>query len=313
MREDWRVHSPSSLEFKRRFARLKKFITPIVERYGVLNISLVSGGMAYYVMLALAPMAIAIGAIAGLFVDPARVTLAWEALTADRSESLQVFDPAVTALADLATKSSTGAVTLASISSLVLAIYVAQKVVYGVRNVEDQIFQRPKAKQGLVVRGWSALVALIAILVIVGLLLILTVVPQFLQNLGTPETVRLILGFVQWFFPIAFVYLFVWFVLARATRESGKIHWCSPGLLIATVWIVGSVGVFGIYASLSSTVGSALVVFGAPIAILIWVFLVFMGFFIGSLIQAELYANDYHTKKATNRDGPMETSGAATK
>jgi uncharacterized BrkB/YihY/UPF0761 family membrane protein len=32
------------------------------------------------------------------------------------------------------------------------------------------------------------------------------------------------------------------------------------------------------------------VVFGAPIAILIWTFLVFMGFFIGSLVQAQIHA-----------------------
>ena len=262
-----------------------------MKRYGSLNISLVSGGMSYYIMLALAPMAIAIGAIAGLFVDSQSVTRAWASLSADNSDSLQVFDPAVAALTDLATKASTGAVTVATISSVVLAIYVAQKVVYGVRNVEDQIFQRPKVSQGLVARGWSALVALLGIVSIVGLLLLLTLVPQFLQNLGVAATVRSVLGYSQWVFPVVFVYLFVWLVLGRVARGSGKIGWRSPGLLIATLWIVGSVAVFGVYASLSSTVGSALVVFGAPIAILIWTFLVFMGFFIGSLVQAQIYSN----------------------
>lgn len=265
------------------------FLRPITQRYGTLNISLISGGMAYYVMLALAPMAIAIGAVAGLFVDSQSFARAWTELRVDESNALQVFDPAVSALTELAAKSSTGAVTIATISSLILAIYVSQKVVYGVRNVEDQIFQREKVAQGLVLRGWSALIALLGIVSIVGLLILLTLVPQFLQALGVAATVRSTLGYFQWLVPIIFVYLLVWLILARVTRGSGRITWRSPGLLIATIWIVGSVGVFGLYAHLSSTVGSALVVFGAPIAILIWTFLVFIGFFIGSMVQARLY------------------------
>jgi membrane protein len=279
-----------SPELQRRLEPLRNFVGPIAQRYGSLNISLVSGGMAYYVMLALAPMAIAIGAIAGLFVDPQRVMRAWAALSADNSDSIRVFDPAVSALTDLAAKSSTGAVTIATVSSLILAIYVAQKVVYGVRNVEDQIFSRNRISLGLVMRGWSALIALLGIVTIVGSLLFLTIVPQFLQELGVATTVRSVLGYTQWLLPIVFVYLFVWIILARAARGTGKITWRSPGLVIATVWIVASVGVFGLYANLSSTVGSALVVFGAPIAILIWTFLVFMGFFIGSLVQAQIHA-----------------------
>jgi membrane protein len=266
------------------------FVGTFVRRYGTLNISLISGGMAYYVMLALAPMAIAIGAVSGLFVNTESVTKLWNDISADESDSLQVFDPAVSALTELAAKSSTGAATIATISSVILAIYVSQKVVYGFRNVEDQIFQRQKVSQGLVLRGWSALVALLGIVSIVGLLILLTLVPQFLQDFGVAGTVRSIVGYTQWLLPIIGVYLLVWLILARVARGSGKISWRSPGLLIATVWIVGSVGVFGLYAHLSSTIGAALVVFGAPIAILIWTFLVFIGFFIGSLVQAQIYA-----------------------
>ncbi len=280
-----------SPELREQFAPLTNFVGPVVRRYGSLNISLISGGMAYYVMLALAPMAIAIGAITGLFVNTESFTRLWNDFRVDESDSLQVFDPAVSALTELAAKSSTGAATIATISSVVLAIYVSQKVVYGVHNVEDQIFQREEVSQGLVLRGWSALIALLGMVSIVGLLILLTLVPQFLQDLGVATTVRSTLGYIQWLFPIVFVYLLVWWVLARVARGSGKISWRSPGLLIATVWIVGSVGVFGLYAHLSSSIGSALIVFGAPIAILIWTFLVFIGFFLGSLVQAQIYKN----------------------
>ena len=294
-----RVQLRNAQALQNRLSPIMEFIKPIAIRYGQLNISLVAGGMAYYVMLALAPMAVAIGAIAGLFVDPKMVAKSWDEISAENPDTLNVFDPAVSALTDLAAKSSGGAVTIATISSVILAIYVSQKVVYGVQSVEDQIFHQDKVKQGLIARGWSALIALAGIVVIVGSLLILTVLPQFLDDIGVQETVRSVLGYIQWLLPIAFVYLFVWLVLARVSHGSGRISWHSPGLLISTLWILGSVGVFGLYANLSSTVGSALVVFGAPIAILIWTFLVFMGFFIGSLVQAQAHVQSRNQAAAS--------------
>lgn len=288
-----------SPEIQKRLGPVLDFISPIIRRYGLLNISLVSGGMAYYVMLALAPMAIAIGAIVGLFVNEQKVADAWDSLVARNSETLQVFDPAVSALTDLAAKSSTGAVTITTISSAVLAIYVSQKVVYGVGNVEDQIFRRENVSQSIVMRAWSALAALLGIVSIVALLLALTILPTVLADLGVVSAVRTVLSYTQWMLPIAFVYFLVWLVLAKVARGSGRITWRSPGLVISTVWILGSVGVFGLYASLSATVGSALVVFGAPIAILIWTFLVFMGFFLGSLVQAQIYAAGSDTNSKT--------------
>lgn len=276
--------------------------SPLMKRYSELNISLVAGGMAYYVMLALAPTAIAVGALVGLFVDPGTITQAWAELSPRGSSSFAVLDPVAQGLTDLATKSSASAVTITTISSAILAIYVSQKVVYGVHNVEDQIFHRSSTTQGLIARGWSALIAFIVIIVTVALLLGLTILPRFLVDIGVDGVVAeftnsWIFRIIQWLTPFVFVYLFVWLIMARVSRGRGKVTWYSPGVVFATLWIVGSVAVFGLYANLSNTVGSALVVFGAPIAVLIWTYLVFLGFFLGSLVQAEL--NERVSKKSS--------------
>ena len=278
-----------------RLQALMAELSPLVKRYGELNISLVAGGMAYYVMLALAPTAIAIGALVGVFVDPGTVTRVWDEVSPRDSSSLSVLNPVVQGLSELASKASASAVTITTITSAILAIYVSQKVVYGVHNVENLIFHRSSSKQGLVVRGWSALIAFIAIIVTVALLLGLTILPRFLADIGvegavTEFTSSWVFSVIQWMTPFVFVYLLVWLVMARVSRGSGGVTWYSLGVWFATLWIVGSVAVFGLYASLSSTVGSALVVFGAPIAVLIWTYLVFLGFFLGSLVQAEINA-----------------------
>jgi membrane protein len=289
MGEDRGVPRSPYLVVKERLRSVASPLSPIFRRYAALNISLISGGMAYYVILALAPMSVAIGALAGIFIDPNRLSEIWAEMSSRNPAVLKVFDPAVSSLINLAEQSSTGAVTITTITSLVLAIYVSQKVVFGVRNIEDQIFGREHVQQGLVSRGWSALVALVIILVVVGLLLALTAIPPIMRQFGIENLLRSILEMTRWIFPVVFVYLLVWWVLALVSRGVGKVRWRSPGLIIATLWILGSVGIFGLYANLSTTVGAALIVFGAPIAILIWAFLVFMGFFIGSLVQSQKY------------------------
>jgi uncharacterized BrkB/YihY/UPF0761 family membrane protein len=60
----------------------------------------------------------------------------------------------------------------------------------------------------------------------------------------------------------------------------------SWGAGIATVWVVGASYGFGLYASWSSTVSTAVLVFGTPIALLLWIYLVTTGIMLGAVVQA---------------------------
>ncbi len=256
-----------------------------VVRFGALNISLVSGGLAYYVILALAPIAISVGAIAGLFIDQEQLIAGWDSLVSQGPESLSGLDPAINSLASLAQSATTSSVTITSIISLVLAVYVSQKVVYGILQVQDHIFNSERTTPGLFVRVRSAVIALVVIIVIVALLLAVTFVPVILSSLNVETTFLGLLDTLGWLTPTIFVYLLIWFVMRHTSGSSAVVKWRSPGLLVATALIILSIGAFAIYADQSSTVGSALVVFGAPIAVLIWAYLVFLGFFVGSMVE----------------------------
>jgi membrane protein len=254
-------------------------------RFGEFNVSIISGGLAYYVILALAPIAISVGAIAGLFVDRQQFMAGWDTFVSRGPESLSGLDPAADSLATLAQAASTSSVTVTTIVSVILAVYVSQKVVSGFLQVQDHIFHNIRRAPGLMARARSALIALILIVGIVASLLVVTVVPVVLSALNIETTFLEIFDKLGWLAPGIFVYLMVWFVMRRASGASGVITWRSPGLLVSTSLIILSVGVFGIYAQLSTTVGSALIVFGAPIAVLIWTYLAFLGFFTGSIVQ----------------------------
>ena len=51
--------------------------------------------------------------------------------------------------------------------------------------------------------------------------------------------------------------------------------------------MLGSSAVFGLYTSLSNTVGSAIVVFGAPIVLLLWLYLAGVGVLLGAAVEAQ--------------------------
>jgi membrane protein len=256
-----------------------------VTRFGEFNVSIISGGLAYYVILALAPIAISVGAIAGLFLDRQQFMAGWDSFVSRGPDSLSGLEPAVDALATLAQAASTSSVTVTTIVSIILAVYVSQKVVYGFLQVHDHIFHNIRRAPGLMARARSALFALILIVGIVATLLAVTVVPVVLSALNIETTFLEIFDQLGWLAPGVFVYLLVWFVMRRASGTSGVITWRSPGLLVSTSLIILSVGGFGIYAQLSTSVASALIVFGAPIAVLIWTYFVFLGFFTGSIVQ----------------------------
>jgi membrane protein len=268
------------------------FVSPAIEfardfvvRFGKLNVSLLSGGLAYYVILAVAPIAISVGAIAGLFIGKEQFVAGWDSLIGRGPESLSSLDSVVNSLSSLAQSASTGTVTFTTIVSLFLAVYVSQKVVYGILRIQDHIFNNDRPPSGLFFRVISAVIALVMIIAIVVVLLAVTFVPVFLSSLNVENTFLELLDTLGWLTPAIFVYLLVWFVMRLTSGPRGVVTWRSPGLLVATTLIILSIGAFGIYANQSSTVGSALVVFGAPIALLIWSYLVFLGFFIGSIVE----------------------------
>lgn len=269
-----------------------------VARFGALNVSLVAGGLAYYVILALAPIAISVGAVAGLFVDQEQFISGWNSLVSRGPESMSGLDPAINSLASLAQNATASSVTITTILSLILAVYVSQKVVYGVLQVQDHIFDSVRRPPGIIARVRSAVIALIMIIVIVASLIAVTVVPAILNSFNVETSFLTLLDTLGWITPVVFIYLMVWFVMAHTSGTTGVLTWRSPGLLISTVLIILSIGAFSIYTDQSSSVGSALIVFGAPIAILIWTYLAFLGFFTGSIVE-DLIRQRALTRKPT--------------
>ncbi len=237
--------------------------------------------------MALVPMAIAIGSVAGIFLTPEQITSAWNQLQANAPASLEALTPTIDSLVQLVATASTGSFTITSIITTGIAIYAASKVVLGMRTALADTYEVPIHESGLVDRAVSALVALVGLTIVVTVLAALTIVPQMLQRLGLGGATFLddapVLSAV---IALVLLYVVIRWLVSAAPGVRHVLGWWSWGAAVATVWIVGASLGFGYYASWSSTVSSAVLAFGTPIALLLWIYLVVTGVMIGAVVQA---------------------------
>lgn len=250
--------------------------------------SLAAGGLAYFVALSIAPAAIALGSLAGLFLDPADVRSALESL-ADRTPGVnENTQSAINVLVGLVESSSASTFTVTTVVSVLVAIYASSKVVLGTRMAMNSAFGVVETRPGLVERGISAVITLVALVVAVGLVIVLTAVPRILEWLGAESiTTSTGNGALDWLIILALVYLAVRWLIQHAPNSAQKVPWTSPGAILAAIWIVGVTGGVGVYAHFSASLGAAVLVLGTAVVVLLWLYLCFLGLLWGAAIEAD--------------------------
>jgi uncharacterized BrkB/YihY/UPF0761 family membrane protein len=265
-----------------------EFGRSVMARYSAIGGGLVAAGLSFYVFFSLAPTALAVGALAGAFLTEKQVEDGIQRLFARSPETLEPLQPAVEAIVKLADRGSAGAFTVTTIASILVAAYVASKVVYGLRTSLTRIFGGAERIHGVIARGFSAAVALVGIIVIVAALLVLQLLPRVLEALGFDTFLELVGSrAVNWLVLAIFAFVICAVAISYVPDISPRVKVKSWGVLFATAWMLGSSAVFGLYTSLSNTVGAAVVVFGAPIVLMLWAYLIFVGILLGAAIEAQ--------------------------
>ncbi|MFA7323765.1 MAG: YihY/virulence factor BrkB family protein [Candidatus Nanopelagicales bacterium] len=251
--------------------------------------SLASGGMAYFVLLAIAPAAVFIGAVAGALIGPEDARSAIESLLIRVPALGPEFQPSADALLKVMTTASAGAVTVTSIVSLLIAIYAASKAIMALRLALDAAFDFVGVRHGLLGRLRDAVLTLVGLLVVVTLMLVLTLLPRILRAAGiTDFHVTTGIGWIDW---LVFGVLAWGLVLALyrwVPSRRAPVTWRSPVALAVAIWLLGVSAGVGAYVGFSSTIGAAIAAFGAPMVVLLWLYLSFMGVLIGAEAQMNL-------------------------
>lgn len=260
----------------------------VLARYSSVGGSLVAAGLSFYVFFALAPTALAVGALAGAFLSQKQVEDAVQQVVDRSPTTLEPLQPALDAIVKLADKGSSGTFTVTTIAAIVVATYVASKVVYGLRATLTRVFGAPERIHGIVDRGFAAVLALVGIVLMVATLVILQLLPRIVEDLGF-DSILSWLGSraANWTALTVFAFVISALALRYVTDVVPRVRARSWGVLFATVWVLGSSAVFELYTSLSNSVGVAIVAFGAPIVLLLWTFLMFVGIVLGGAIEAQ--------------------------
>lgn len=263
------------------------YVREISTRLGDHRASLASGGLAYFVVLALAPAAVVVGSLAGLLLTPSEIRQAFERLQEASPSLASNVSGLADALISVVENASTTSVTVATTVSVVVAIYAASKVVYGIRLAQDASYGVVSTDRTLLVRAVSAIITLAALLAVTVVIVAFTFVPKILSAFGLTD-VRLLTGStaVDWIGLVIVVWLLVRLTMGHLTAARQRIPFRAVGPIAATAVIAASTIGVGIYAHFSSTLSAAVLVFGSPVVALLWLYLCFLGLLIGSEMEA---------------------------
>jgi len=263
------------------------YVREISARMGAHRASLAAGGLAYFVVLAIAPAAVVVGSLAGLLLTPTEIREAFARLQEVSPTVASNISGLTDALISVVENASTTSVTVATTISVIVAIYAASKVVYGIRLAQDTSYGAVTTNRTLIARAISAVITLAALLAVTGLIVALTFVPKIMTAFGLGD-IRLVTGStaLDWIVLVVVVWALVRLTMGHLTAARQRIPVRALGPMVATVVIAGSTIGVGIYAHFSSTLSAAVLVFGSAVVGLLWLYLCFLGLLIGSEMEA---------------------------
>ncbi|WP_299876988.1 YihY/virulence factor BrkB family protein [uncultured Sulfitobacter sp.] len=276
------MHTPPPQTYVAQYWQaLKSTVTHISDN----NISLVSAGVAFFVMLSLFPALAAFIALLGLILDPVVVLAQLEELRG--LLPADVYDIINTQITSLVTARS-DTLGWAGALSILFALWSARAGVGALMVGLNEVYN---TKNRSAAYHYLRALMLTIILVVVGIVALITqvVTPVLLAffPLGTFST--LIIDVLRWGITIA-VLLGATGMLYRygANRRGQAFQWLSPGALLAIgLWVVVSIG-FSYYVANFGNYNEVYGSIGAVIAMLIWLWISSFLVLIGGSLNAQL-------------------------
>jgi membrane protein len=250
------------------------------------HVSMVAASIAFYSLLAIFPAIAAMISIWGLMFDPQQITQQIQALSSALPEGAAGI---ITRQAETVAANSGTGVSLAAVGGILFALYSASKgmkaMIEGLNVVYDEEEKRGFIKLNLLTLALT--LGLIGMMIVT--LLLITVLPALLGNLGLGDLVRIGLNYARWplLLVVALVGLAVLYRYAPS-RDEPQWQWVSPGALVATVlWLLGSIA-FSIYVSNFSSYNETYGSLGAVVILLMWFWLSAFIVLLGAELNSEI-------------------------
>jgi membrane protein len=281
------VHLRGQVEHRLQSPRLA-FARRVVTQIRVDNVVLLTGGVAFYGMLALVPALVAAVSLYGLVVTPSEVDSQIASLATALPASARQL---VTSQLRLISTSSSHGLQLSFVAALAVALWSASS---GMRWLLTAL----TAAEGEVeTRGFFKLHALgllmtFGALVAIGIsFLALLAVPALMDRLGLAGVARVVVGVVR-YAALAALLATALEVLYRygPVRPLARVRWLSWGSCVAAVvWLGGSVGL-SVYATYTPKLKAAGTygALGAVVALMLWLWVMSFAVILGAVVNAQL-------------------------
>jgi membrane protein len=247
------------------------------------NVTILAAGVAFYLLLALAPALAAVLAVYGMVSDPADVGSQIKSFSGALPADMQNLLEQQLRTAAAASSSKLG---LGLVIGVVLAVLGASKGARALVQTINIAYDEEETRGFLKLRLLALAITLGFMVVIVVALLALTVLPAIGDHLGSGG--RLLASILRWPLLAALMILALSALYRFAPdRDDARWKWVTPGAIAGVViWLLGSV-LFTIYADNFGSFGKTYGALGAVVVLMLWLFLTAMAVLVGAEINGE--------------------------
>lgn len=259
------------------------------------HLTLLSGGIAFWGMVAVFPALLALITIYGLIADPALVAEQIAAVAqvlpgeADEPETLQGI--LAMAMSDAANQDQS-ALTASLVITIAGALWTASAgvagLIEGVNAAYNEVDTRPYLRK----RGLALLLTLGAIVFLSLAVSLIAVVPVVLRFVGLQGAGATLISLARW--PVLAVMIMASLAVIYRVgpdRDTPKTRWRSPGALVATMLFLLVSSGFSLYVTTFGGRDSYAATYGAlagVIVLLFWLFLSAFAILLGAEVNNEL-------------------------
>lgn len=251
------------------------------------NLSLLSAGVAFYLLLAMFPALAAIVSVYGLVADPSEVAQQVTDLTGTLPQEAQSL---ITDQLEKITEEQQGiGVTLAV--SVLAALWAASSGVKNLIAAVNVAYDECETRKFFKLRGLALALTLGAVLFAVVAIGVIAVLPVMVSELPFGGAGRMLVQ-VASYVGLALAFTVGLAVLYRYApdRDAPRWRWVSWGAVIATaLWVLGSVA-FSVYVSNFGSYGETYGSIGAVIVLMLWLVITAFAIILGAEINSELEA-----------------------
>lgn len=271
------------------------------------HISLLAAGVAFFGLLALVPAMVAFVSLYGLLADPADVTRHVTDLLGAAPGEVQDL---VRNQLEAVTEDTSSSIGFGLVAGLAVALWSASSGMKHLMEALNSAYDEEEGRGFFKVRGLALLFTLGAIAFLIVTMLVLTVVPQLVEDSALDDAAQLAISIGRWpLLALAFGGALAVLYRYAPSRDQAEWRWVSPGAIVATVlWLIVS-GLFSLYVanfgSYNETYGSL----GGVVVAMLWLFLTALVVLLGAELDAELERQTRHDT-TEGRSEPLGQRGA---